>query len=49
MTIPKPILDWLLVANPALLFVLLVKIIEGNTTLRDLVRRVERLETLYIR
>ena len=49
MTIPKPILDWLLVANPSLLFVLLVKIIEGNTTLRDLVRRVERLETLYIR
>ena len=46
---PHTAIEWVLVANPALLIVVIGKLFEGAAILHDLVRRVERLERLYIK
>lgn len=46
---PHTVLGWTLVANPALLVIVIGKLFEGAAILHDIVRRVERLERLYIK
>lgn len=46
---PHSVMEWVLVANPALMIVVLLRLGQGSAILSDLVRRIERLERLYIK